>query len=59
MTVGTETVAGAAIVQGESDGTTFWVWMHEQDWFVVTAEDPAAGKAFVEAYLNAQHPSGA
>lgn len=53
MTVRPETVAGESVAQGESGGVTFWVWTLEDSWTVVTAEDPAAGKAFVEGYLTA------
>lgn len=58
MTVTIETVAGEPVVTGDSDGTTFWVWTREDSWSVVTAADPAAGKAFVEAYIAAEHAEG-
>lgn len=55
MSVESAQAGGDSIVQGEMGDSTFWVWRHEQFWNVVTAQDAVAGKAFVEAYIAAEH----
>jgi hypothetical protein len=54
MTVLPVSIAGESIAQGELDGTTFWIWTREDHWNVVTAQDQAEGREFVQAYINAE-----
>lgn len=52
MTVQSETIARAPVTSGTQADVSFWLWMYDGSLHVVTAQDAAAGRAFVEAFIT-------